>query len=93
MSFGARTRTFPPHNASSEPPTLAFTLVLEGFQLVLEGSPLELVVLARFVIYVMGQPSIQRGHIGPLNNFHGVGVTFEHQIHPPQKKVAKMLIL
>jgi hypothetical protein len=65
MSFGARTRTFPPHNASSEPPTLAFTLVLEGFQLVLEGSPLELVVLARFVIYVMGQPSIQRGHIGP----------------------------
>jgi hypothetical protein len=33
--------------------------------MVVEGSPLEPVVLARVVIYVMGQPSIQRGHFGP----------------------------
>jgi hypothetical protein len=66
MSFGARTRTFPPHDASSEPPPLPS--LFEGVQMVVEGSPLEPVVLARVgsvVIYVMGQPSIQRGHFGP----------------------------
>jgi hypothetical protein len=31
----------------------------------LEGYLLELVVLALVVIYVMGQPSIQKGHLGP----------------------------
>jgi hypothetical protein len=31
---------------------------------VVEGYSLELVVLALVVIYMMGQPSIQRGHFG-----------------------------
>jgi hypothetical protein len=75
MSFGARTKTFPPHDASLELPTLAFTFWMEGLQVVfegshlelavLEGSHLELAVLVCLVIYVMRQQSIQRGHFGP----------------------------
>jgi hypothetical protein len=40
-----------------------------------EGYSLELVVLAVVVIYVMGQPSIQKGHFGPAtiqSSYNGI---------------------